>query len=78
LSEEANKALVRRYYEEVLNQGNLAAIEELFAPSLIEDFKRNVTMSRAAFLRALPPMNKGQPFQQGVFFSENRFRDFPR
>ena len=32
MSAETNKAIVRRYYEEVLNQQNLSLIEELFAP----------------------------------------------
>lgn len=31
-----NKALVRRYVEEVLNKGNLALIDELFAPTFID------------------------------------------
>ena len=31
-----NKALVRRYVEEVLNKKNLALIDELFAPSFID------------------------------------------
>src|SRR3974377_1322684 len=31
-----NKALVRRYVEEVLNKGNLALIEELFAPTFVD------------------------------------------
>ena len=29
---EENKALVRRFFEEVLNQGNIALVDELFAP----------------------------------------------
>src|SRR5215472_10450321 len=29
---ETNKAIIRRYYEEVLNQRNLTIIDELFAP----------------------------------------------
>lgn len=49
MSVEANKALLRRYYQEVLNQGNLSAIDELFAPDLVESFKQAVTMSRSAF-----------------------------
>jgi predicted ester cyclase len=32
-AQEANKATARRYYEEVLNQGNMAAVEELVAPN---------------------------------------------
>ncbi len=35
MSAETNKAIVRRYYEEVLNQHNLTIIDELFAA----DFK---------------------------------------
>ena len=31
-----NKALVRRYVEEVLNNRNLILIEELFAPTFID------------------------------------------
>jgi predicted ester cyclase len=33
--EQANKAVARRYYEEIFNQGNLAAIDELVAPDLV-------------------------------------------
>ena len=49
MSIEANKALLRRYYQEVLNQGNLSVIDQLFASDLVESFKQAVTMSRAAF-----------------------------
>lgn len=44
-----NKALLRRYYQEVLSEGNLALIEELFVPELVGQFKQAVTMSRTAF-----------------------------
>ncbi len=33
MSTDQNKALVRRFYEEVFSQGNLALIDELFAPN---------------------------------------------
>jgi steroid delta-isomerase-like uncharacterized protein len=46
---ETNKTILRRYYEEALNQGNLSVIEELFTPELVETFKQAVTMSRTAF-----------------------------
>ena len=32
---EANKRIVRRYYDEVLGQRNLAALDELFAPDFV-------------------------------------------
>jgi predicted ester cyclase len=36
---ESNKAVVRRYIEEVINRGNLALIDTLFAPELAERVK---------------------------------------
>jgi len=33
---EENRALMRRFYEEVMNEGNLAAIDELCAPGFID------------------------------------------
>ena len=56
-----NKALVRRYVEEVLNKGNLALVEELFAPTFVDHdssmpeakgpagVKRLAAMVRASF-----------------------------
>ncbi len=35
MSTEDNKALVRRHFEEVLNQGNFAVLDELYAPNFI-------------------------------------------
>jgi steroid delta-isomerase-like uncharacterized protein len=49
MSTETHKALLRRYYHEVLSQGNLALIPELFAPDLVERFTGAVTASRTAF-----------------------------
>lgn len=34
-TEQANKAVVRRFFEEIFNQGNLAAVDELVAPDLV-------------------------------------------
>jgi steroid delta-isomerase-like uncharacterized protein len=36
MSAENNKALVRRYVEEVLNQRNLAVVDELFASTFVD------------------------------------------
>ena len=61
MSTEDNKALVRRLFEEVLNQGNFAVFDELYAPTFIfhepafpqvctrEDDKRWLIESRSAF-----------------------------
>ena len=62
MSEEANKALMRRMVEEILNSGNLEAADEIFAPDYVlhdpaspeevrgpEGFKRFVGMFHAAF-----------------------------
>jgi steroid delta-isomerase-like uncharacterized protein len=61
MAAEENKALVRRILEEVWNKGNLAAIDELFAPTHVRHDPANpgvqdrdgvrqlVTMYRSAF-----------------------------
>jgi steroid delta-isomerase-like uncharacterized protein len=36
MSTDENKALVRRFVEEVVNQGNIEVVDELFAPDFIE------------------------------------------
>ena len=58
---EDNKVLVRRYFAEVLNKGNLAAVEEFVAPTYIghlpgapdakgpDDLKQRLTALRTAF-----------------------------
>jgi steroid delta-isomerase-like uncharacterized protein len=50
MSVEENKAIVRRYIEEVLNNGNLGAVDELFAPEMHEMVKQIA----ASFLAAFP------------------------
>jgi steroid delta-isomerase-like uncharacterized protein len=61
MSTEDNKATVRRYFEEVFNQGNLALVDELNAPNFIyhdpvvpdvrtlEDYTQWFTAIRGAF-----------------------------
>jgi predicted ester cyclase len=55
MSIEENKKLVRRFCEEVLDQGNVDRIDELVAPDTsffgldeLEDFKREFPKNRAA------------------------------
>ena len=46
---EANKTVVRRLVNEVLNGGHLELIDELYAPELAEAAKRWITPFRASF-----------------------------
>jgi len=46
---EMNKALVRRYIEQVLNGGELDLIDELFASPLNEQVRKVATIYRSAF-----------------------------
>ena len=47
--QEANKAVVRRLVDEVLNGGHLELIDELYAPELAGTAKRRITPFRASF-----------------------------
>ncbi len=60
MSTEANKAIVHRYYTEVLNQRNVAVLDELFSSTFVshisvgpdislEPYKQAVAMSHTAF-----------------------------
>ena len=61
MSTEENKALARRWMEEIWGKGNVAAVDELFAPDFVfhyappevapdrEAYKQTVTMLCAAF-----------------------------
>jgi predicted ester cyclase len=46
---EANKTVVRRLVAEVLNGGNLAVINELYAPELVPAARRWIAPFRASF-----------------------------
>jgi predicted SnoaL-like aldol condensation-catalyzing enzyme len=57
MSTEQNKAVVRRFIEEVLNKQNVALVDELFAPDYVnhmmpggrEGFKQFLPMLRSAY-----------------------------
>jgi predicted ester cyclase len=49
MSTEDHKALVRRFYEEVFNKKNMAAIDDFVAPNHIEGAKQSITMYLTAF-----------------------------
>ena len=46
---EENKAMVRRVVDEVINGGNMGVLDELFAPGLAEETKREFASFRSAF-----------------------------
>lgn len=60
MSVEQNKAILRRYVEEIWNQGKLAVIDELVVPTMIvhvpgfdtkglEEYRQSFTLFRTAF-----------------------------
>jgi len=59
MSAEQNKAVLRKYFEELWNKGNLALINELVAPDMSLNEDKHVTLERwrealSAWLKALP------------------------
>src|SRR5438132_12958711 len=65
MSVEENKVRVRRLYEEVFNQKNLAAIDDYFAPNVIDHSLppgapggiEGVRLTISMFLAAFPDLN---------------------
>ena len=56
---EQNKVVLRKYFEELWNKGNLALINELVAPDMSLNEDKHVTLERwrealSAWLTALP------------------------
>ncbi len=49
MSLEENKAIVRRYIEEVLNKGHLEVVDELFALDMHEQVKQIAAIFRTGF-----------------------------
>src|SRR5262245_33751338 len=62
MSTEVNKALVRRYYAEVLNQRNIAVLDELCSPTFVSQFSTGPAVGLAQF-------------RQGVIASHTAFPD---
>lgn len=60
MSAEAKKAVVRRYYEEVLNQHNLAVIGELFAPNF-KSYTRNGAVDLQQYVEAVERSHQAFP-----------------
>ena len=59
MSAEQNKAVLRRYFEELWNKGNLAVIDECIAPGMSLNEEKNVSLDKwrqalTAWLTALP------------------------
>lgn len=50
---EANKALIRRLFEEVWNQKNLALLDEMLVPDYVGDYPCGPTITRAEQLQQL-------------------------
>lgn len=51
MSTEENKRLVRRLYEEVINEGRVEVLDEVFIPGsmIVQSFKNTMTLMQGAF-----------------------------
>jgi steroid delta-isomerase-like uncharacterized protein len=58
---EANKAIARRFIEDVWNGGDLAVAEELLAPALVNHDPDGRTTDRAGFLAFIRQTRKAMP-----------------
>jgi predicted SnoaL-like aldol condensation-catalyzing enzyme len=45
MSTEDNKVIIRRFYEEVWNKGNVTAVDELLAPTYVNHFDSPTNVS---------------------------------
>jgi hypothetical protein len=46
MSAEQNKAVMRRYFEELWNKGNLAVIDEIVAPGMSLNEEKNTSLEK--------------------------------
>jgi len=49
MTEEENKALVRRYFEEIANEGKLSIVSEIIMPEHVEDVQHLTSILHTAF-----------------------------
>jgi predicted ester cyclase len=62
MSTEDNKALIRRFYEEVFNQRNLAALDDFYAPDHVDHtLPPGLPVSPEGTRQAIATMLKGFP-----------------
>ena len=66
MSREENKRLVRRYYEEVFTQRNLAALEELFASDFIGHSASGGTYTLAEMRRIIAQEHEDMPDDETI------------
>jgi len=63
---EDNTIVVRRYFEEVINQGNMAVMDELFAPNFVSYLHSGQTVDLESYKRAVGISRTGFPDMQVV------------
>jgi steroid delta-isomerase-like uncharacterized protein len=61
MSAEENRALMRRFYEEVLNKGNLGFIDETFAPDYVEHAHESPSPDREGLKREMAMLRRAFP-----------------
>jgi predicted ester cyclase len=62
MTTDANKAVVRRYLEEVINRGNFAVVEEIIAPDYVNHTAGGgIGSGREGFVRGLRAMKTAFP-----------------
>ncbi len=85
MSVEENKAVARRWYEEVVAQGNLALIDELFAPDFMShnpplpsSLDRPLAARRGCFHVSTGPLHPSRRGDVAPVFSHIITRRFAR
>jgi predicted ester cyclase len=61
MSVEQNKAIARRFIEEVWNRGDMAVADQLLAPDLVNHDIDGTTIDRAGFLEAIVALRAANP-----------------
>lgn len=66
MSNEEHKRIVRRYYEEVFTQRNLAALDDLFAPDFVGHSASSGTFTLADMRRSIIAEYEGMPEDETI------------